>query len=130
MPLSVVRLLTGEFVSVLQKQKIIGTLPEIIPVGHEDHHGGIMNTPISKYFYWTLSNDVCDLPANTEFSNFCMMLPKLNINGIPIPATINDQGVYTMIDSEWKELENQNNKWILNLPQIPIEACHANDNIT
>jgi hypothetical protein len=48
--------------------------------------------------------------ANIEFTNFCMLLPKRNINGIPIPATINVQGVCTMIDSEWNLLENQDNK--------------------
>ena len=36
---------------------------------------------------------------------------KLNMNGIPIPATtLNKQSVYTMIDLQWIGLKNQDNK--------------------
>jgi hypothetical protein len=53
----------------------------------------------------------------------CIILPKLNINDIATPTTINEQeGVYTMIFSEWNVLENQdNNKWILSLPKTLVE---------
>ena len=106
LPLSVLRLKTGEFVCVVKMTTIIQILPAI--------QGGITRVDEhdsdSNYFSWTLSEGSLRMLSNihAEISNFCILLPKLDHFGRPTPAVHPPEGdrqkihfQYTVIDSEW-----------------------------
>jgi len=59
------------------------------------------------YHLWRLDMDVDDeqrhhLTNREEIEHYCILLPKLSINGLP---GRNDEPIFTLIDSEWKEIQ-------------------------
>ena len=131
LPLSVLRLQTGEFVCVVKKTTIVQILPAI----QGDDITGTMDEyhpDDSNYFYWTLSGDEEEQPPrilsniNTKISNFCILLPRLDGLGQPTPAVHKPEGdrqqihvQYTVIDSEWNVLQHKDGHWIMCAPHFP-----------
>ena len=107
LPLSVLRLKTGEFVCVIRKTTIIQILPAVRDdiAGVDEHDSG------NIFFCWTLSEGSLRVLSNikAEISNFCILLPKLDYFGKPTSAVCQtEEGdrqqihvQYTVIDSEW-----------------------------
>jgi hypothetical protein len=116
LPLSVLRLRTGEFVCVVQNTTIMQILPAIqgdIAAGVDEHDS------CSNFFCWTLSEGSLRMVSSikAEISNFCILLPKLDHFGTPDREQIHVQ--YTVIDSEWNVLHHKNSRWIMCAPRFP-----------
>ena len=124
LPLSVLRLKTGEFVCVIKKTTIV----QILPATQGDITGEDEHDFDSNYFCWTLSDGSLRILSNinAEISNFCILLPKLDHFGQPTPAVHKPEGdrqqiqvQYTVIDSEWNVLHHKDHRWIMCAPHYP-----------
>jgi len=54
---------------------------------------------ICKIFY---SDNQNRITSTEELTHYCILLPKLSMHGMP---DINDDPIFTLIDSEWKEIQ-------------------------
>jgi hypothetical protein len=92
-PISALRLLTGNFVCMLQNGKQCTLTPN-----------KFIKTLIGlSYFDWNISdNESILIQHHKDIQNYCLLLPKINKHGLP---TWEMAPIYTVIDSEWRQLD-------------------------
>lgn len=97
-PLSVVKIDTGEFGCVIRGGKMV-------ELSCGDHVKEILG---SHYFHWECDDQdfvhdrVIHL-SDKKITNFCLMLPRLLNTGLPGPDA---DPAYTVVDSEWMQIQH------------------------
>ena len=97
-PLSILRLIDQRFCCVLQNNFIV----MLHCMEFKEQIAG------ACYHLWQIDGDLDDEPSQQQLTNkediehYCILLPKLSIQGLP---GRNDEPIFTLIDSEWKEIQ-------------------------
>jgi len=70
----------------------------------------------ASYHLWQLDNNEdrpLQITKTDQVCRYCILLPKLSIHGLP---GINDEPIFTLIDSEWSEIQPDKT---ISYPKIP-----------